>query len=560
MKIKILFLILFLCTYEAYAQKTESKNVSFSNIGGFSGYTTFNLVYSQGSSTGVLTGNSVKLYITSWSELSSEEVNLLSSKGISFSGGYEVKSFDRVGIEGRAYVIEPGNPPITHYATSSSKLALGKSLGEFTSPNFPEAAQLANKKWLKTHQKNLWVTNGGVENLKVVELLISDFKSEINTILHQAKKEKENKENLEQKDTEQKAKQQSESNSTTQQNIISNLGKENFYNKSQSSVNSSYNSNTSSSGNSRNNEYQQTNQKMNTLNEQMANLKAQQERVDRGIRKMDSGIDAMSSSFSSGTFGSDGLLVGSKEFVEGVAESTQSMGATIGAGAFVLGSSIFSSVQQSRAQKERREREEAQRRLIREQQEAEQKERERLEKEAFNLLIQQRHLLINTFSKNKEIPLSTSHVDSETIYYFIYAYNPSTIDQAQTEIYISNLFALHQFNDGTWPYQSSIENEIKDLTPYKEILQGYYLDKSTAEEMRRAFVNGFYDNKGVSINNITYRKESLTEPKFSNSVISNPTTPNDLGIPINSTPNKSNNNSSSQKEKKEGTLGIPIKM
>ena len=204
MKIKILFLILFLCTYEAYAQKTESKNVSFSNIGGFSGYTTFNLVYSQSSSTGVLTGNSTKLYITSWSELSSEDLSILSSKGISFSGGYEVKSFDRVGIEGRAYVIEPGNPPITHYATGSSKLALGKSLGDFTSPNFPEAAQSANKKWLKNHQKNLWEANSGVENVKVVELLISDFKSEINTILRQAKKEKEDKEKLEKQQQEQK--------------------------------------------------------------------------------------------------------------------------------------------------------------------------------------------------------------------------------------------------------------------------------------------------------------------------------------------------------------------
>lgn len=299
-------------------------------------------------------------------------------------------------------------------------------------------------------------------------------------------------------------------------------------------------------------------EQMREMKRKLDAMEAEQRRVNQGLKEAEAGIEAMASGFSSGTMGSNGLLSGSKEFIEGVAKATGSVDATIGAGVLAVGASIFSSAKKDKAQREAAERAEAERRRLEEQREAERKrreaERERLRQEAFALLISQRHTILNTFGEQIPIPLSTTNVESDIIYYFIYAYEPTIFEKKNAKVYVSNVFAIARYNDGTWPYQSKIENEIKDLTPYAELMHGYYLDAATAKEMQKGFVDGFYQNEGVEILNISYREESLE----ASNAIQHKTDGSGLGIRLGDMPKTTTPAKSQKKGTQSTSLGIPL--
>ena len=194
------------------------------------------------------------------------------------------------------------------------------------------------------------------------------------------------------------------------------------------------------------------------------------------------------------------------------AQQGNALGAYGSIGAGVLGGVLKMSAG-NRKRKEA-ERAEAERRAaIKKQQEAERKKREaeaeRLRREAFRLLIDSRHTVLNTFDQHNPIPLSTANLAEDRIYYFLYALDSSTFNTAKTTIYVSNVFAIERYKDGTWPYQSSILQQISSLTPQTEIFQGYYLDQAEAEEMRDAFVSGFSASDGVRLAEFEYRKGSI---------------------------------------------------
>ncbi len=119
------------------------------------------------------------------------------------------------------------------------------------------------------------------------------------------------------------------------------------------------------------------------------------------------------------------------------------------------------------------------------------------------------------FKRFKEggLPLSSTKVQANTIYYFAYGYNPAQLGSKQTTLYISNVFAIDRYSDGTWPFKNAIVNDLSKLTPYAETIHGYYLDKAEAESMRNGMIDIFVKTGG-SITVFAYKgKTSSGGPK-----------------------------------------------
>lgn len=161
-----------------------------------------------------------------------------------------------------------------------------------------------------------------------------------------------------------------------------------------------------------------------------------------------------------------------------------------------LGNLVGGWIQQNQADKERKE-------ALREQREAEERERQ------YQLMVKATNR-INAFSQlpSKDIPLS-SQEKAASIYFFIYAFNDLNSKYGGS-VYISNVFEIGKYNDGTRAYTSAIKTEIANLTPYTEVLHGYYYSKEQAEEKRQTLINTLQNND-TYINNITYKGKPTTK-------------------------------------------------
>ncbi|UCS92168.1 hypothetical protein KZP23_15820 [Echinicola marina] len=145
-------------------------------------------------------------------------------------------------------------------------------------------------------------------------------------------------------------------------------------------------------------------------------------------------------------------------------------------------------------------------RMIRE--EKERNERERIERDARlaeikrkNNLAESRKNVLKHFPMG-ELPASATKVNSNMLFYFVYtgAYDFS---EESPYIYLSNVFAIGQYPDGTWPMKTTIQEEISKLSEYSEYIHGYY----TSEKEAQGALNNFrisMTSTGVRIKDISY--------------------------------------------------------
>lgn len=117
-------------------------------------------------------------------------------------------------------------------------------------------------------------------------------------------------------------------------------------------------------------------------------------------------------------------------------------------------------------------------------------------------IIISRKALIKKYTDGKT-PLSYEAKNVTEVYFFVYSYKESTIENDNSIIYVSNVFALPKYADGTWPFKTSliqkITNENKDL---ELILSGYYESKNEADRQQQYFVsnanNAAFTMKGIT--------------------------------------------------------------
>lgn len=122
----------------------------------------------------------------------------------------------------------------------------------------------------------------------------------------------------------------------------------------------------------------------------------------------------------------------------------------------------------------------------------------------------------------KDLPLASQEKASK-IYYFIYAYDIGSFGRDEnTTIYVSNVFEIAKYDDGTFPYKSNIEDDIAKLTPYKEVMHGYYYSHEEAEQKRNLFLNSFNESIDVVLKQFAYKGKpnntSITNKDISKTV------------------------------------------
>lgn len=115
----------------------------------------------------------------------------------------------------------------------------------------------------------------------------------------------------------------------------------------------------------------------------------------------------------------------------------------------------------------------------------------------------------NAFAElpSKDIPLS-SQEKAVSIYFFIYSYN-NLDSEYGASAYISNVFEIGRYNDGTRAYTATVKNDIAALSPYAQVLHGYYYTAQQAEQKRQELI-AVLQNTGVTVNNVFYKGKAAS--------------------------------------------------
>jgi hypothetical protein len=117
---------------------------------------------------------------------------------------------------------------------------------------------------------------------------------------------------------------------------------------------------------------------------------------------------------------------------------------------------------------------------------------------------------------NGKTPLSYQAKEATEVYFFTYSYQAATLENDAPIIYISNVFAVAKYGDGTWPFKSNlITNIAKTNKGLDLILSDYYLSKNQAEEQQRLLVRAAnsYDFSVQPISYAGIKSSGNTEAK-----------------------------------------------
>ena len=101
-----------------------------------------------------------------------------------------------------------------------------------------------------------------------------------------------------------------------------------------------------------------------------------------------------------------------------------------------------------------------------------------------------------------DIPL-VSKEKASNLYFFIYAHNDLSSEYGASA-YVSNVFEVGKYRDGTRAYTAKVKNEIENLTPYSEVLHGYYYTYDEAANTRNNLIRAL-KSTGMRVEEVQYK-------------------------------------------------------
>ncbi len=191
------------------------------------------------------------------------------------------------------------------------------------------------------------------------------------------------------------------------------------------------------------------------------------------------------------------------------------IGDNLAQGATELVNLIGGIINDAKEKKEKKERFEQQQKLQAEQ--AKQWQADRIAEVARKkaLKIELRNSFFNEFPEGG-VPLSSHKIPVNQLFYFVYVFDKSTIDADFPIISLTNIFTVSQYSDGTWPFKSSIVNDIKKNNSNGSItLVGYFTTMELAEQMRNSFTE-LARQSDFSINEISYKGKNTASTSHTN--------------------------------------------
>lgn len=102
--------------------------------------------------------------------------------------------------------------------------------------------------------------------------------------------------------------------------------------------------------------------------------------------------------------------------------------------------------------------------------------------------IEVRQNLVSSFPHGGT-PITSHKVTEPEVYLFAYFVDEASFPNQNVSITVSNVFSVYKYDDGTFPYVTSVSSKLKGFGTGKLVLVGYYLQKAQAEKMYNSFIN-----------------------------------------------------------------------
>lgn len=168
-------------------------------------------------------------------------------------------------------------------------------------------------------------------------------------------------------------------------------------------------------------------------------------------------------------------------------------------------------------------------------------------------MIASRKTLFKNYPDGKT-PLSYQAKEATEVYFFSYSYQAATLEEDSPLIYISNVFSISKYGDGSWPFKSNLlANIAKTNKGLDLILSGYYESREKAEEEQQLLENTAKSYE-FSVKSISYVGiKSDDKPKASTDYWGNNT--NKTNSKTNS--DKNNNQASKTNDDEQDFWGNP---
>jgi hypothetical protein len=122
--------------------------------------------------------------------------------------------------------------------------------------------------------------------------------------------------------------------------------------------------------------------------------------------------------------------------------------------------------------------------------------------------IEVRQNLVNSFP-NGGTPITSHKVTEPEVYLFAYFVDEASFPNQNVSITVSNVFSVYKYDDGTFPYVTSVSSKLKGFGTGKLVLVGYYLQKAQAEKMYNSFIN-LAKKSDFSINKFAFGVDAPT--------------------------------------------------
>lgn len=85
-------------------------------------------------------------------------------------------------------------------------------------------------------------------------------------------------------------------------------------------------------------------------------------------------------------------------------------------------------------------------------------------------------------------PLEAHEVSESTVFLFAYIMDKSTISYESSTVYVTNVFQVDKYSDGTFPYKTSVLSKVTGMTKGEIVLIGYYTEENKAQGMRNSLI------------------------------------------------------------------------
>lgn len=109
------------------------------------------------------------------------------------------------------------------------------------------------------------------------------------------------------------------------------------------------------------------------------------------------------------------------------------------------------------------------------------------------------------------LPLSSHKINVDEVYFFTYAFDKNTISAEHPVIYISNSFPIAKYGDGTWPFKSTLINNVSKLSVAGTLtIMGYYTTSELAADMRNSLKN-LSEKCGFVVKDISYKGSKASQ-------------------------------------------------